>query len=879
MKHESDFPTDPELEARIVAWVLGEASPFEAAELERRVAADPQLAIFKRRIEAVHGLLGEAVPARPSMLRLSPERRAKLLAVIGEPLPADEPKPSVLSLPLLHQEKKWQVPLWAYSATAACLLVGVFIYATLPHFALVKHRATNVELPALRLPEIATEADREAEAGSVQREVESRASAAKRRDEAAALDRSERAASHASAISAQAKRRENVPASYSAVLSTTAVSTVDAPAFNFGASKTSPVATTTAGSLFDGVQQQPLIVSGSFGGGTVATYDYYSSPQKTGGTLNLSTTPAPHAGEQFGAVVTKAEDGSEVVKLSPFEVRAEPEAGYNAATTLAGNRLNTELRDIAGSISLSVPVAARGKLADTGKLKQSSPPEFKDVASAVSVVSKDFLRETGATSNDKLLAYTSSATRSGGKKDAPVVHPYAPAAPPAPVGDRALPSLTRQQSVSTFSLHVGDVSYKLAQAALAKGEKPDPAAIRPEEFYNAFDYGDPAPVSGEPVACRIEQAAHPVLQQRNLVRIGLRVPAVGREAAQPLRLTVLLDTSGSMEREDRVASVHRAFDVLASLLGANDRVTVIGFARQPRLLAENVPGTEAKKLVELIAHTPADGGTNFEEALKLAAEQARSHFESTAQNRIVAISDGAANLGADDPSQLSNQVAALRQEGIAFDACGVGIDGLDDSVLEALTRKGDGRYYVINSPEEADVGFARKLAGALHPEAQNVKVQVRFNPARVESYRLIGFEQHRLREEDFRNDKVAAAELAGDEAAVALYEVQPKPDGEGELGDVFVRFRNTATGAMVERSWTLMYEAKAPGFEKASPSLQLAGMAALLAEKLQGRGPAGALRLGEFEPIMNHIRGQYAHDRRVLEFVAAFEQARRLYGD
>jgi len=219
----------------------------------------------------------------------------------------------------------------------------------------------------------------------------------------------------------------------------------------------------------------------------------------------------------------------------------------------------------------------------------------------------------------------------------------------------------------------------------------------------------------------------------------MKVPATGRGAGQPLRLTVLLDTSGSMEREDRAAAMRRAMEVLVSLLGPNDRVTLVGFARQPRLLAEDVHGDQANALLALIAHIPAEGGTNFEEALKLGGELARRHFEPQAQNRIVLLTDGAANLGNADPAQLALAVETLRQQGLAFDACGVGTDGLDDAMLEALTRKGAGRYSVLDTSESADAGFARQLAGAFRPAAENVKVQVRFNPARVGNYRLNRF--------------------------------------------------------------------------------------------------------------------------------------------
>jgi secreted protein with Ig-like and vWFA domain len=451
-----------------------------------------------------------------------------------------------------------------------------------------------------------------------------------------------------------------------------------------------------------------------------------------------------------------------------------------------------------------------------------------------------------------------------------------PAPRPLPPPSATAETSAAKEPVSTFSLHVSDVSFRLAQAALARGETPDPDRIRPEEFYNAFNYGDPAPATGEKITCRIEQAVHPVLQQRNLVRIAMKVAATGRGAGTPLRLTVLLDTSGSMEREDRAATVRRAMEVLVSLLGPNDRITLIGFARQPRLLADQLSGDQARQVLDILARTPAEGGTNIEEALKLGGELARRHLTPQAQNRIVLLTDGAANLGNAIPAQLAAQVEALRQQGIAFDACGVGLDGLDDAMLEALTRQGDGRYYVLDTPEAADAGFARQLAGAFRPAVENVKVQVRFNPARVGNYRLIGFEQHRLRTEDFRNDKVDAAELAAEEAAVALYQIETLPQGEGELGDVFVRFRDPATGTMVERSWTMTYDPSLRPFDRATPTMQLAGMAALLAEKLRGGALAEQIKLSDFVPVITTLRSHYSQEARVQKLATMFEQMRRL---
>ena len=418
---------------------------------------------------------------------------------------------------------------------------------------------------------------------------------------------------------------------------------------------------------------------------------------------------------------------------------------------------------------------------------------------------------------------------------------------------------------STFSLHVSDASFKLAHAAMERGEVPAAEGIRPEEFYNAFDYGDPAPAAGEPVVCVTEQSAHPAFAQRNLLRIGVRTGSQGRGQSTPLNLTLLLDHSGSMEREDRNAGLAMAVRQLSSLLKEGDTITVAGFSRQPRLLADRLPGARAQELNELIERTPSEGGTNLEEGLKLGEELAKRQFNPAAQNRVVLFTDGAANLGDARPEALQARIEALRQQGIAFDAAGFGADGLNDKLLERLTRNGNGRYYVVDGPEDADAGFAKQLAGAFRPAAENVKVQVRFNPARVAKYKLIGFEEHRLQKEDFRNDAVDAAEMAAEEAGNALYQIETLPQGEGEVGEVSVRFRDVASGQMVERTWTIPYDAQAPAFDKATPSIQLAGLAAFAAEKLRAAPMADAVDFQQLGQVFAGVRARYPNSQPVAD--------------
>ncbi len=422
-----------------------------------------------------------------------------------------------------------------------------------------------------------------------------------------------------------------------------------------------------------------------------------------------------------------------------------------------------------------------------------------------------------------------------------------------------------QEPFSTFSLNISDASFQVASSAVAKGERPDPASIKPEQFYNAVSYGDPAPSTGEPVAAAIGQLAHPVIPGRNLVRMSVRTAFTGRAASQPLVLTLLIDQSGSMARGDRRAAMDTALAQLATLLTPDDRVTVIGFSRTPRLIADSLSGDKANTLPDIINQSASEGGTNLEQAIQLAESLALRHKQAGAQNRIVLFTDGAANLGNADPERLAERVKNLRQQDLAFDIAGIGTDEINDRLLSELARHGDGRYYLVG--EKTAANLAKQLAGAFRPAAENVKIQVKFNPQRVGSYKLIGFEKDRLKTEDFRNDSVDAAELAADESGTALYQVEPLPNGSGEIGELFVRFRDTATGEMVERSWTIPYESQAPSIDKAQPSMQLAALSLLAAQKLQPGPLADAINFRDLAPTIAAVKQAFARSPQAQQMI------------
>ena len=804
---------EPELEARIVAVVLGEASAFEAAELERIAAERAEVALFRHRIEQAHGLVATASRPDQPARRLAPERRAKLLATLGG-ISVGVPNVSALRRP----RQPWLTGKLMLRV-AAVLVVGAIVTTFFSSWWTYADRRTLVAVNA-------------------------------NKKKPASWGFGPQMGSNGSFGGGMLAMDKRQPQSSVAPMTVAPSADVSDRARDGVDLISAPTVTAKSGQL--AMMQTATGLPSSMQVETDAAPAAAAMPPKS--------EFAGSAGSGGGEVVQNG------ANFAPTGASAQEMAKADDPRVAEFSALNKSLKDqaLVGSGDAS---ATRRGAADFSKLGTTVTA---GISNAVAVTAPE---EKPVALNEEL--------KTDDLENLPVARALPVDAEPRmqPAGKAKEVSIdeiaAETQPFSTFSLNVSDVSFLLAKDALARGERPDPARIRPEEFYNAFDYGDPAPAPGEQVVGRIEQAAHPFRQQRNLVRIALKVAATGRAAGEPLRLTILLDTSGSMEREDRAASVRRALSALASLLGPNDRVSLIGFARQPRLLAEAVPGDQAGKLADIAAQTPADGGTNLDAALGLAAELAAKQRVDGAQNRIVLLTDGAANLGNADPEQLAARVEKLRQQGIAFDACGVGASGLNDDVLEALTRKGDGRYYFLEKPEDADAGFARRLAGAFRPAAENVKVQVRFNPQRVGKYRLLGFEKHRLETEDFRNDRVDAAELAANEAGVALYEVEPLPGGEGELGEVFVRFRDPASGAMVERSWTMPYDTQAPAFDRASPSLQLAGAAALLAEKLRGGPDADLVDLDTLVPIVTALRGHYPQQARVNDLVEMFRQLRR----
>jgi Ca-activated chloride channel family protein len=318
--------------------------------------------------------------------------------------------------------------------------------------------------------------------------------------------------------------------------------------------------------------------------------------------------------------------------------------------------------------------------------------------------------------------------------------------------------------------------------------------------------------------------------------------------------------------------------VLAAQLQPQDKISVVSFARTARLWADGVPGNQAGQVVEQVSNITPEGGTNLEDAMNLAYQTAQRHYLGQGVNRIVLLTDGAANLGNVDPSALKQKVEANRQQGIALDCFGIGWEGLNDDLLEVLSRNGDGRYGFLNTPEEAASGFAAQLAGALRVAASDVKVQIEFNPRRVTAYRQIGYAKHQLTKEQFRDNTVDAAEIGAAESGNALYAVEANPNGDGVVAVVRVRYRVPGTAEYREQEWPVPYTGNAAALEQASPAMRLAATASAFSEWLVSSPYAAEVTPDRLLAGLSGVPEVYGADARPKKLEWMIRQAKSIAG-
>jgi Ca-activated chloride channel family protein len=318
--------------------------------------------------------------------------------------------------------------------------------------------------------------------------------------------------------------------------------------------------------------------------------------------------------------------------------------------------------------------------------------------------------------------------------------------------------------------------------------------------------------------------------------------------------------------------------VLATQLQAQDKLSVVTFSRTPRLWVDGVPGSQAGQVAEEVSGLTPEGGTNLEDAMNLAYQTALRHYFANGINRVVLLTDGAANLGNVEPDALKKKVEDHRKQGVALDCFGIGWEGYNDDLLENLSRNGHGRYGFLNTPEEAATEFAGQLAGALHVAASDVKAQIEFNPDRVTAYRQIGYAKHQLTKEQFRDNTVDAAEIGAAESGNALYIIAVDPGGEGPLATVRVHYKVPGTSEYHEHEWPVPYAGSAVPLDQAGPAMRLATTASAFSEWLVSSPYATEVTPDGLLGYLSGIPEVYGADARPKKLEWMLRQAKSVAG-
>jgi Ca-activated chloride channel family protein len=328
--------------------------------------------------------------------------------------------------------------------------------------------------------------------------------------------------------------------------------------------------------------------------------------------------------------------------------------------------------------------------------------------------------------------------------------------------------------VSTFSIDVDTASYSNVRRFLGEGRLPPRDAVRIEELVNYFRYDYPLPENrNQPFSTNVTVAPSPWAEGRQLVHIGLQGYNIVPRERPPLNLVMLLDVSGSMGEPNKLPLVQQSFRMLVDQLTARDRVSIVVYAGAAGAVLEPTPGNERARILAALDNLSAGGSTAGGEGLRLAYSLAEQNFNRNAVNRIIIATDGDFNVGINDPQQLQDFVSRKRETGVYLSVFGFGGGNYNDALMQRLAQNGNGVATYIDTLNEARRVLRDEMASNMFSIANDVKIQVEFNPNQVAEYRLIGYETRMLRREDFNNDAVDAGEIGAGHSVTAIYEIVP----------------------------------------------------------------------------------------------------------
>jgi Ca-activated chloride channel homolog len=358
--------------------------------------------------------------------------------------------------------------------------------------------------------------------------------------------------------------------------------------------------------------------------------------------------------------------------------------------------------------------------------------------------------------------------------------------------------------LSTFSIDVDRASYSNVRRFLSQGALPPADAVRLEELVNYFSYTYPDHTGSHPFAVSTDVGSCPWAPDHRLVRIGLQAKHVATRDLPPSNLVFLIDVSGSMQTEDKLPLVKQAFRALVQELRARDRVAIVVYAGAAGLVLPPTSGADKETILAAIDRLEAGGSTAGGAGLRLAYDVARENYMPEGNNRLILATDGDFNVGLSSDAEMIRLVEARREDGTFLTVLGFGTGNLKDTKMEQMADKGNGHYAYIDNFREAHKVFVREFGGTLFTVAKDVKIQVEFNPARVQAYRLLGYENRLLAKEDFADDRKDAGEIGAGHTVTALYEIVPVGAEPVAIGTDSLTYQRVTLNPSASRSSELL---------------------------------------------------------------------------
>ena len=435
--------------------------------------------------------------------------------------------------------------------------------------------------------------------------------------------------------------------------------------------------------------------------------------------------------------------------------------------------------------------------------------------------------------------------------------------------------LTEENPVSTFSIDVDTGAYSNIRRILNQGRLPRHDAVRIEEMINYFSYNDPTPSDNKPFLVSSEIAPTPWNKDTHLLRLALKTEQIQIQDLPPSNLVFLLDVSGSMSAPDKLPLLKRSLNLLIPKLRAEDKVSIVVYAGASGVVLEPTNGDKHAVISQALEKLSAGGSTHGSAGIKLAYAKAKESFIKDGINRVILATDGDFNVGTINHEALINLIEKKREQGISLTTLGFGQGNYNDKLSEQLADHGNGNHAYIDNLLEAQKVLVEEMGGTLNTVAKDVKIQVEFNPANVREYRLIGYENRKIKREDFNNDKVDAGEIGAGHSVVALYEIALTDSQHGLIdqlryqsakaqtvakGDelAFVKLRYKAPNG--NKSQLMTFALNKAGIEKSlsasSNNLRFSAAVAAFGQKLRGGKYLSDFDYADISELARDSRGE-----------------------